>query len=404
MYSQKQMEILKFASSEYDALICDGAVRSGKTSIMSMVFIIWAMRNFSNTSFAVCGKSVQSAVRNILRPLMAMTYWNKYGFILKYSVSNHCLMVTKGDRTNYFYVFGGKDESSYMLIQGMTLAGVFLDEVALMPRSFVEQALARCSIDGSKFWFNCNPDNPQHWFYTEWILKSEERNAKHLHFLMTDNPSLSPEILKRYESMYSGVFYERYILGQWVVAEGLVYPMFDKETTVVKPDSSMHYGRYKISCDYGTLNASSFGLWGLGDDGIWYRLDEFYHSGRETNRLLTDEEYYAALENLAGDRAIDKVIVDPSAASFITCIKRHGKYRVAHASNRVTDGIRLTAVQLQQGRIKIQNNCKDIIKEFGLYRWDEKSHEDKPIKDNDHAMDDMRYFVMDTFRQSAVRF
>lgn len=402
-FSKKQLQIMAFANSDKTALICDGAVRAGKTIVMTVAFVLWAMRDFNEQNFAICGKTVQSAVRNIIQPLKGIQFFSDKGYTLKFSVTQHCLDVTRGKSHNRFYVFGGRDESSYMLIQGLTLAGVLFDEVALMPRSFVEQALARNSVEGSKFWFNCNPESPQHWFYLEWIQKAEERNAEHLHFLMSDNPSLSQEILSRYESMYSGIFYERYILGRWVVAEGLIYSNYNAEKEAVKPELR-HYSRYKISVDYGTLNATSMGLWGHADDGIWYRIDEYYYSGRATNKQLTDEEYYTELEKLAGDRVVDKVIVDPSAASFITCIKKHGRFRVAHASNAVLDGIRLTAVQLQKGTIKIQSNCEDIIREFGLYRWDEKSAEDKPIKDNDHAMDDMRYFVMDTFRTSSVRF
>ena len=210
--SEKQLEILRWPYTGRRALICDGAVRSGKTSVMSLSFLLWAMGAFDRRSLALCGKTVGSAERNIIQPLLSMTYLQE-NFTLAYSRSEHVLTVTRGPKTNRFYVFGGRDESSYMLIQGVTLAGVLLDEVALMPRSFVEQAIARCSVQGSRLWFNCNPEGPQHWFYQEWILKSESRNALYLHFTMEDNPSLSQRIRQRYRTSYSGAFYRRFILG-----------------------------------------------------------------------------------------------------------------------------------------------------------------------------------------------
>ena len=227
MISPKQKKILAFPYSGYDALICDGAVRSGKTSIMMIAFVDWAMREFSGQRFGICGKTVDSATKNIIVPYISMSY-AKERYTLRWRRSDKLLEVKRGAVTNWFEVFGGKDESSFMLIQGRTLAGVFLDEVALMPESFVNQALARCSVDGAKLWFSCNPSSPQHWFYTGWIKRHRERNALYLHFAMTDNPSLSKKTLEMYQSMYSGVFYQRYILGLWVAAEGVIYKEFSE--------------------------------------------------------------------------------------------------------------------------------------------------------------------------------
>ena len=204
MISEKQKKILAFQYSNYEALICDGAVRSGKTSIMMWAFVSWAMNNFNGKRFGICGKTVDSAIKNVITPFVSMTLANETYFI-KWRKADHILEVTTSKSSNQFEVFGGKDESSFMLIQGRTLAGVLLDEVALMPESFVNQALARCSIEGSKFWFNCNPSNPYHWFYKNWILKSKYHNALYLHFTMYDNPSLSESTLKRYETMYAGL-------------------------------------------------------------------------------------------------------------------------------------------------------------------------------------------------------
>lgn len=401
-FSPKQKQILTFPyESDYDALICDGAVRSGKTSIMSLSFVLWMMAEFNHCSFAFCGKSVGAVERNIVQPLLSIRYLQQQ-FQITYNRSGHVLKVQRGSRMNMVYLFGGKDESSYMLIQGITLAGVLLDEVALMPRSFVDQALARCSVAGAKFWFNCNPENPEHWFRKEWILQAQKHRALHLHFLMDDNPSLDERTRERYRSQYSGVFYQRYILGLWVVAEGLIYTMFNKDFHVV-PSVPRPYEKYVMSCDYGTINPTSIGLWGKAG-GKWYRMREYYYDSRKEGRQRTDEEHYTELERLADGLHVSAIIVDPSAASFIEVIRRHDRYRVEKASNSVLDGIRNVATRLQSGDIFFCDCCTDCIREFGMYRWDEKAQMDRPIKENDHSMDDVRYFVHRVYAPDLISF
>ena len=385
MISNKQKKILAFPYSRYDALICDGAVRSGKTSIMMVAFIDWAMREFSGQRFGICGKTVDSATKNIIVPYISMSY-AKERYTIRWRRSDKLLEVKRGSVVNWFEVFGGKDESSFMLIQGRTLAGVLLDEVALMPESFANQALARCSVDGARMWFSCNPDNPNHWFYVNWIKRCSERNALYLHFTMPDNPSLSEKTLARYEAMYTGVFYRRYIMGEWCLAEGLVYDFSEANITDEVPE----FADYYISIDYGTLNPFSCGLWAVnGNKAV--RIKEYYYDGRAKYKQLTDEEYWDAVKRLTDGYEIKRAIIDPSAASFITALKRRG-FRVQQADNAVLDGIRRTAVYLKNGNIKIHRCCTDAIREFGLYRWDDKKTEDAVVKDNDHAMDDIRYF------------
>lgn len=382
--------------SGYDAVICDGAVRSGKTLSMSLGFVLWASASFDGGAFAICGKTVTSLRRNVITPLLPML--RDYGFTCIEKVSRSYIDLTFLGHTNRFYLFGGRDEGSAALIQGMTLSGVFLDEAALMPRSFVEQALARCSVSGSKMWFNCNPDNPAHWFYTEWIKKAEEKHALYIHFTMDDNPSLSDALKQRYMRLYSGAFYDRFVLGKWTASQGVVYPMFSEKKHVYSGDVECE--RFVISCDYGTVNPSSFGLWGL-SGGVWYRLSEYYYSSKREGVSRTDEEHYAALEKLAGGREISRVIVDPSAASFIECIRRHGRFRVVKADNDVITGIRNVSSALSENRLRFHESCRDIIREFHLYSWNEKTGTDAPIKENDHAMDDMRYFVADMLKNDG---
>ena len=423
-FSQKQRKILNWWCPDspvkgYDGIIADGAIRSGKTVSMSLSFAIWAMDTFNGQNFAMCGKTIGSFRRNVL-------FWLK--LMLKsrgYQVSDHradnLVIIRRGAVENYFYIFGGKDERSQDLIQGITLAGVFFDEVALMPESFVNQATGRCSVQGSKYWFNCNPDGPYHWFKINWINKStgylgREKTAKvraeaaakgleaglknilYVHFTMDDNLSLSEEIKARYRSMYTGVFFKRYILGLWAMAEGIIYDMFDADKHVQKITdffrSLKDGGRY-VSCDYGTQNATVFLLWNKGNNGKWYCVREYYYSGRAKGKQKTDGEYADDFEKWLDGVPIRAVIVDPAAASFIAELRKRG-YRVLKADNDVEDGIREVASMLNMGLLVFCDTCINTIMEFGSYIWDEKAAqqgEDRPVKENDHAMDAVRYFV-----------
>ncbi len=378
-----------------DAIICDGSIRSGKTVSMAVGFILWSMSRFNGQTFGICGRTIQSLRRNVI---IHLSDWVPPDLHIEEKQQEHKLIVSDGcGRENVYYLFGGRDESSYTLVQGITLAGALLDEVALMPQSFVEQVTARCSVDGSKLWFNCNPGGPEHWFNKKWVLAAKEMNALHVHFTMSDNLSLAPKIRERYERMYTGVFYQRYILGLWVLAEGLVYDFGEANITDDCPEGAEYY----ISVDYGTRNPCSAGLWSVtGDKAV--RIKEYYYSGRESNRNKTDEEHCDAIEDLARGYTIKRVIVDPSAASFITSLKKR-KFKVLAANNNVLDGIRRTATYLKDGNIKIHRSCVDSIREFGLYCWDEKKNDDSVVKENDHAMDDIRYFCNTIMRYKVKK-
>ncbi|OUQ77991.1 PBSX family phage terminase large subunit [Flavonifractor sp. An100] len=393
VFSPKQRQVLTWwrpNSPHWDrqAIICDGAVRSGKTLCTGLSFFCWAMRSFHRRNFALCGKTIVSVRRNLLDELLPLL--QSMGFQCDQKVSRNILKVRLGNHANTFYLFGGKDEGSAALIQGITLAGALLDEVALMPRSFVEQAVARCSVTGSRLWFSCNPESPAHWFYREWILKAEEKKVLRLQFTMADNPGLSPEVLRRYQDMFQGTFYRRFVLGEWVAAEGRVYDFFDESYVAPLPQGELT--DWHISCDYGTLNPTSMGLWGR-QGGVWYRVAEFYYDARQQRRQKTDEEYADALAALAGGREIQGVVVDPSAASFLETLRRRG-WRVRKAHNEVLAGIRLTARLLKSRRLVICQGCADAIREFSLYRWEEQGDgQDRVRKEHDHAMDEIRYFA-----------
>lgn len=419
-FSKKQRQVFNWWTDEspvkdHNGIIADGAIRSGKSLCMSLSFVIWAMDTFNGQNFGMCGKSVGSFRRNVLFWLKLMLSGRGYTYADKRS--ENLLVVKKGDKENYFYIFGGRDERSQDYIQGITLAGVFLDEVALMPESFVNQATGRCSVDGSKLWFNCNPSFPTHWFKTEWIDRREEKSLLYLHFTMDDNLSLTEKVKQRYKVMYAGVFYKRYIQGLWALAEGIIYPMY--EDAISDPPQGSLPTDYRLSIDYGTMNAFAALLWEK-HGNTWYATRGYYYSGRDKGITKTDQEYSVDLDKLIEDimkpreeaykKGLSeymrkmKTIVDPSAASFITLLQRKNWYAVIHADNDVIDGIRDTATAMILGRIKISPKITDWRKEAEGYVWDSSSVEDRPVKVNDHFMDSTRYLVktMNLAKQQRV--
>lgn len=410
-FSVKQKKVLTWwcdtsPVKDMDGIIADGAIRSGKTVSMSLSYVMWAMTTFVGQNFGMCGKTIGSFRRNVLFWLKLML--RSRGYSVVDHRSDNLIVVSKNGVENYFYVFGGKDERSQDLIQGITLAGVFFDEVALMPRSFVEQATGRCSVDGSKYWFNCNPDGPYHWFKQEWIDKCEDKNILYLHFTMDDNLSLSEKIKTRYRSMYTGVFFKRYIQGLWAMAEGIIYDMFSEDRHVKAIQEFLGLlrtsGRY-VSIDYGTQNATVFLLWNKGIDGKWYCIREYYYSGRDKGIQKTDAEYADDLTKWLEETKIKAIIVDPSAASFIAELRKRG-YSVLKAKNDVADGIRLVGTLLNTGKIIFSTACRNTIMEFGSYTWDQKAADrglDEPVKQHDHAMDAVRYFCYMILNNQTAR-
>lgn len=362
---------------------------------MSLSFIMWAMQRFNGQNLAMCGKTIGTFRRNVLFWLKLML--KSRGYRVVDHRSDNLMEISRGKVTNYVYIFGGKEERSQDLIQGITLAGVFFDEVALMPESFVNEATGRCSVDGSKYWFNCNPDGPYHWFKTNWIDEVKKKNPIVLHFIMEDNLSLSEKIKARYRSMYSGVFYKRYILGLWAMAEGIIYDMFDIDKHVKKVVDFarvlIHGGRY-VSVHYGTQNAMVFLLWNKGIEKKWYCTREYYYSGQDTGKQKSNSQYADELEKWLEETPVKAIILDLLVASFITELNNRG-FKTMKANKDVEDGIRLVSTLLNTGKIAFSQSCINTINEFASYIWDPKAAErgeDKPIKQHDHAMDAVRHF------------
>lgn len=406
MISPKQKKILAFPYSKYDALICDGAVRSGKTSIMMWAFVRWAMENFSGQRFGVCGRTVDSCTKNIIVPFTAMSL-AKERYIIRWRRGDKVMEVRRGAVTNYFEVFGGKDEASYTLIQGRTLAGVLLDEVVLMPRSFVEQALARCSVDGARLWFSCNPGSPHHWFYQEWIKRHRERNALYLHFEMTDNPGLSKRTLERYENMYAGIFYDRYVRGLWVAAEGIVYKDFANDTEKYLIGDPLEWAKQNgtsfsiisIGVDFGgTKSATKFQATGITKDFRVVALEEEYIKNEEIDPNALNRRFATFCQLITSKYGYSQTRADSAETVLIrgldhTAQKMRLGTQVKNAMKlQITDRIRLVVLLMKQGRFKVSRNCPHLIDALQTAIYDPDKFEDERLDDGTSDIDSLDAF------------
>ena len=393
VYTPKQRELLRLWQTNKLKRInlLSGSVRSGKTWISLVLWAFWVATMPKEKNYLMTAKSLTTLKRNVLDLLTELVGEKNFTFSI---AQKQALLFGRK-----IYLEGANDARAESKIRGMTLQGAYCDELTLYGENFFTMMLSRLSEPNAKLFATTNPDTPMHWLNKKYIERGHELNMLLMTFLIDDTSILDPNYVEEIKIEYVGFFYDRFIRGLWVVAEGLVYPRFSKADNVTEdiPES----GTYYISIDYGTLNPFSAGLWCV-SDGKAVRIKEYYHSGRDTKRQLTDEEYHAALEKLIQytdsegilqEYEIDRVVIDPSAASFIACMRRHGKFRVKHAVNTVIDGIRNVTSMLNSQRLFIHSSCKDSIKEFGLYSWDDKAQEDKVIKENDHAMDDIRYFV-----------
>lgn len=424
--SRKQLQLLTWWTPqspfcECSGVIAEGAIRSGKTIVGSLSFVLWSMNSFKKEQFAICGKTIGSLRRNVLNPLKEVLVNRGYSVVER--KGENYMIVSDGSTSNVYYFFGGRDERSQDLIQGITLGGIFLDEVALMPRSFVEQAMARCSVNGSKFWFNCNPESPQHWFYVEHVQKWEEHNYLRLHFNLEDNLSLSSEVIERYKTMFQGIFYRRFILGEWAAADGVIYDCFDVERNTyteatrneavpvaIRENDLANGGTPFYAADYGVFNPCVFlecyKIRKRNDPVPYFYIDnEYYYDGRKSMKQLSDEEYVTNFVSFVDGKYMKSVIIDPSASSLIVSLRKKG-YPVTKANNDVYEGIRRVYALMSTGHLLInKDRCPHLVQELGLYVWNEKRSEngkEEPVKANDHCCDALRYFVSSTTYKAEI--
>ena len=409
-FSVKQKKVLTWWTDaspfkDYDGIIADGAIRSGKTVSMITSFLLWAMETFDDKDFALCGKTIGSLRRNVIRDFKKIATGR--GFEVSENRSSKIITVAGPKSTNYFHCFGGRDEASQDLIQGATLAGILFDEVALMPESFVNQGTGRCSVTGSKYWFNCNPEGRMHWFKTGWINKYIEKRLLYLHFTMEDNLSLNELIKERYRRMYTGVFFRRYILGRWCAAEGVIYDNWDDARNTFDANEPLpfnkEYSNHYVAVDYGTTNPTVFlDCW---DDGeTFWVMKEYYHNPDTEQRQKTTSEHADDLNDfLDGDKEV-QVIVDPAAEDFKLEL-RNRNFRIINAKNDVLEGINMVSSLIYMGALKVEKSCINFRRELESYVWDQKAKErgeEKPLKTNDHAMDAVRYLVYTKTNRSRL--
>lgn len=390
-FSDKQKQVIHWwereATENYDGIIADGSIRSGKTISMICGFLLWSQKNFSHKNFILAGVTLGALQRNVIAPMKEILYDWRWSFHENKGIGYLKI------GSNYYWYFGGGSDGAQDKMQGLTAAGAYADEAALMSHKFLNQMIGRCSDENAKLWFNCNPEHPLASFKTDFIDKSGEKNLIYSHFTMDDNPGLSYKVKERYKRMFHGVFHDRYIKGLWVVAEGLVYQI-DESDYVVDKETAIGEGNgmWYLSCDYGITNPFAALLWRVTPDCA-YLVDEYYFDSRERGYRKTDSEHLDAIERLAEGHNIDSIIIDPSASSMKEEIWRRGMFDVQDANNSVLEGIAVTDQMLHDGSIKVCCTCHNTIKERQMYRWDEDAKGDAVIKEYDHAMDAMRYMA-----------
>ena len=385
LLSQKQLEFARYANHRWN--FKGGATRSGKTYLDFKWIIPLRIRERAGKDglAVILGVTKSTIERNVLEPMR-----NLYGDKLVGTISSDNTAWIFGEKC---YCLGAEKVSQVSKIRGASIKYCYGDEVADWSEEVFALLKSRLDKEYSCFDGTYNPQYPNHW-----LKKFLDSNADIFSQVYTidDNPFLPPSFVENLKKEYAGtVFYDRYILGKWTLAEGLVYPMFGDSCIVQDiPDT----GDYYISIDYGTHNPFSAGLWCVTKTEA-VRIGEYYYCGREERKEKTPEEYYSEVKRLAGGRDIKCLIVDPSADAFIATVKKHHEFKVRGAVNDVLPGIQTTAEMIASGKLKIYESCEDAIREFGLYRWDEKAESDRVVKENDHAMDEIRYMVMTVLKK-----
>lgn len=368
--------------------VLEGSVRSGKTWVSLVLWAFWVKTMPEAGLYLMAAKSLTTLKRNCLLPMQDLV-----------GESNFTFSASKKEGWlfgRHIILEGANDIRSEGKIRGVTLQGAYCDELTQLPEDFFTMLLSRLSEPGAKLIATTNPDTPFHWLKTNYIDRAGELDFLDVKFLIDDNTTLPADYVENIKREYTGVFYERFILGRWTVAEGMIYP--DYRSALAEPPEDKAT-EYIVSIDYGTQNAFAALLWEK-HGATWYAAREYYYSGRETGVQKTDEQYAEDLDRWLRDitpEAQIRTIIDPSAASFITLLRqRKHRYKVIAADNAVVDGIRETATAMHTGLIKISPALKSWRKEAESYVWDDDPAEDRPVKENDHAMDAMRYFVKTT--------
>lgn len=405
-FSEKQIKLLTWwmpevsPYAEHDGVIAEGSIRAGKTIAMIDSFISWSLSTFEGENFILGGRTMGALKRNVLNPMFQIL--NTKGISYKYIRSDDTRLEIGN---NVYYIFGGDNEKSQDKVQGLTAAGAYLDEVALMPKSFVDQVMGRCSVDGAKYFFNCNPGHPKHWLKTEIIDNAEEKNFLVLHFEMDDNLSLSQKVKDRLKRMFSGVFYLRYILGQWVIAEGLVYEQFKEKDHVVSREkveqmiANGEFYAYIGGADWGYTAPMAGGVYGLGRKEIKaVKIGEFYKTKHQTEDLA---EWFLDWEKKLGKKLM--VIYCDSAEPDRIMTLRKMRLRAKEAVKEIKAGLNTVMSMHKNSEYLISEDCVNTINEKLTYSYpekdDPKAKHDLPLDQDNHAMDEERYVLHSHFRK-----
>jgi len=398
-FSRKQLDVIAKADARLNIL--DGSVRSGKT-ISSLVAWIYFVKQAPPGELLMVGKTERTLKRNILDPLEQIVGTRNF----KYNRGLgevHLL----GRR---IYVAGANDERSEGKIRGMTLAGAYCDELSLYPESFFTMLLSRLSVGGARLLGTTNPDSPYHWLKARYLDRARELDLRHWHFTLDDNLNLDPAYVEALKLEYTGLWYKRFILGLWAMAEGAIYDMFrDDVNTVSNNDLPDTFLKRFIGIDFGQGNPTTFLKFGLtyqDSKPVLWQYDEYYHDGRkEGSKILP--RYAMDLSNFIGDEYIDAILIDPSALALINQCRADGMKNIRPANNEVLEGIATVSSFLGTGRLKIvKERCPNTLREYNSYIWDAKAQlrgEDKPLKEHDHCMDATRYVCHTLFPVRAVR-
>ena len=391
-FSDKALDFIRNSNARLN--IAHGAVRSSKTISGTVRWLTYIIEGPPG-DLAMLGKTTATLQRNVLNDLFDTVGPSNYKWVNRQQGELSML----GRR---IYCFGANNEDAESKIRGATFAGALCDEVNLYPKSVFNQLMARLSVEGAKCFCNCNPDSPYHWFYTDYITNDDIVDKKIWKFLMEDNLSLSQEYITALKQMYTGVWYERMILGNWVAAEGRIYDMFDpaihmQDVSTLIASSGVHPNAIKwlVGCDYGTSTVMSWGLYAKMPDGTFYKVKEFYYDAQKKKVQKTDGEFLDLFKEWLGGLIPHAVYCDPSAASWKVLLMRHG-YRVRNADNDVVNGIRHVAMCLNNGTYIIDKSCKNTEQEYASYVWNpdaQRTGQDKPVKEHDHTCDTDRYVL-----------
>ena len=403
--TKKQNEYIRNSKARWNMKV--GAVRSGKSFVDVSYIIASRIRERANLSglTVILGVSKGTIERNVLQPMREI-----YTSELVGTINNDNVAKVFGEQC---YCLGAEKQSQVAKILGASVKYCYGDEIAKWNKEVFNVLKSRLDKDYSCFDGACNPESPNHWLKE--FIDDENLDAYIQKYTIFDNPFLPPKYVENLCSEYAGtVYYDRYILGEWALAEGLIYPMYLDAMVDDLPEDQ--YGdaipasEYCVSIDYGTMNAFAAILWGKHGD-TWYAEKEYYYSGRATGIQKTDQQYADDLREWIADiwkaqqsrgyytalagRATPKIetIIDPSAASFIALLKKEEWCKVRAANNAVLDGIRDSAVALQTGKVKILSKLTNWKAEAGGYVWDNSEAEERPVKVDDHLMDAMRYFI-----------